>query len=394
MSHPSGAPRILQLASQLPVPARGGGHLRTVGIAKILATLGPVDVAGAPSAYGSTTQTGPYRSLITIPSPRTAPLAAAARAITTASPRVVAATLREGRTGSVAALARTYDLVVVESPLGAPLPRRAHAWGVPVIYSTHNIEQDLRYPYPVAARLLSQADRRALTSRDARVARLSAAIVCCTPHDAEHFRRFDRPVFVVPNCTDLTPVDRGWDTRRGVALMGSFGWLPNIEGLRWFTTEVLPALRTAGLPVHVVTNAISATDRRALEERGAEVHVNVPDVSQIASQTRVAVVPVLTGEGSRVRIADALGLAMQVVTTTVGGYGQPAEVLAACRVADNPAQFVAEVVAAHGEPAPPPPHLAPRWHQHAQVANALWEAAQGEARRSPRRSGGFVQNGG
>jgi hypothetical protein len=267
--------------------------------------------------------------------------------------------------------------VIVEELLAAPVgAAAAELFGVPVVYSAHNLEAAIAYPYPGGrwARPLQRRDRRALDICERRLLAQSDGGVACTIEDAEALGRGAGPVVVVPNCGEPAGPPPPWPDRAGIVLTGSFGWLPNLEGLRWFVAEVLPIVRrTMSVPVSVVTSTLNRRVRRSLADDGIEVHVNVPDVASLAQRARVAVVPVFTAGGSRVRIVDALELGLQVVTTGVGVQGQGDSVRTACRVADEASTFARAIAEAHAAPAPPSVPALPRWGAQGLVVKELWD---------------------
>jgi len=359
--------RVLQIVRELPLPARTGGHKRVLGMAGVWGSIGTVDVAGPPSRFGEPDISGPYRRIIPLAGGKLGRAAALALSITSGSPRVMAASRRTPSGRQLSSLrAERYDLVVIEELLAAPIHQRIEElFDAKVVYSAHNVESAIAYPYRNGhwtTTALQRLDRIALARLERRLAAAAVGIVCCTEDDAVAFRPADRPAVVVPNCADPMAPPPPWAERRGLLLFGSFGWLPNLEGLRWFEAEVLPRARSiADLSVRVVTSALPRRDRITLSALGVDLRLAVPNIVPLAHDARVAAVPVFTAGGSRVRIVEALEFGLHVVTTTVGVRGQPVSVRAACEIADDPMAFAEAIVRASDRPGPPAVPDLPRW---------------------------------
>jgi glycosyltransferase involved in cell wall biosynthesis len=83
---------------------------------------------------------------------------------------------------------------------------------------------------------------------------------------------------------------------------------------------------------------------RGLAGPGVEVAGTVPDVAPYIQRAAFTVAPLLAGGGSRLKILESLGWARGVVATTIGASGLEGLGGAGIVLADEPAQFAAEVV--------------------------------------------------
>jgi glycosyltransferase involved in cell wall biosynthesis len=127
---------------------------------------------------------------------------------------------------------------------------------------------------------------------------------------------------------------------------GSMDWLPNIEGLRWFASEVLPILRRE-LPVKVwVVGRNPAPALRALAARHPELEVTgtVDDVRPFIARARIFIVPLQVGGGTRMKIFEALAMGKAVVSTRVGAEGLPVTDGLHLALADDPLDFAGRVL--------------------------------------------------
>jgi glycosyltransferase involved in cell wall biosynthesis len=102
-----------------------------------------------------------------------------------------------------------------------------------------------------------------------------------------------------------------------------FGWEPNVEGARWFLGEVLPLLRSQGpgCTVRFVGSAIDSSLRAAIRAAGCAYEADVPATLPFLQRARVAIVPLRSGGGTRMKIVEAWAAGVPVVSTALGARG-------------------------------------------------------------------------
>ncbi|MGN6127987.1 MAG: glycosyltransferase family 4 protein [Humibacter sp.] len=102
-----------------------------------------------------------------------------------------------------------------------------------------------------------------------------------------------------------------------VALFGSWGWLPNTSGLKWFMTEVWPLVR-AEMPDAVALVAGSGAEDVDSWPDGARFVGRVPDLSAFTAKAAVVAVPVIHGVGAALKFGEALASGGAVIATPDG----------------------------------------------------------------------------
>lgn len=217
-----------------------------------------------------------------------------------------------------------YDVVCVEHAGLAPLvaERRAgEAWiltmhNVPSITATQMLRRDLRRRDTwvwrrelVAARRL---ERAALKLYD---------VVAVSSHtDAQ---ALPGSTVVVPNGVDtqrLTPTPLPPEPR--LIFTGSLNYRPNVEGLTWFCREVYPAVQDRLPQVQLdIVGRQPVADVSSLAGPSVNVYADVPDIQPFLERARVAVIPLLSGSGTRLKALEAMAAGRPVVGTGVGLAG-------------------------------------------------------------------------
>jgi O-antigen biosynthesis protein len=129
--------------------------------------------------------------------------------------------------------------------------------------------------------------------------------------------------------------------------VGSFRHNPNVEGLLWFVTEVLPRV-TAGNPqaVLVVVGADAPTSMLTRLNRCANVNFSgyVEDIHEPLGRYSTFVCPILSGSGIRVKLLEAFATGIPVISTSLGAEGLARDGGPVCEIADTPDDFAAAVL--------------------------------------------------
>ena len=352
----------LVLAPEAPYPLAGGGALRTASLLHYLAQTHAVDLLvfqqpGDPDPAGLLPGGLARRvEVLELPPNRRG---AAARALRNAA-RVIRQSppLIDRFSGFSAAIARylegrRYDLGLVEHFWCAPYWEQLAPLCGRTVLNLHNIESELHHscsaadrgPAGFAHRLFRQA---ALDLERAWLPRYSM-VLTTSEADASRARAIapSACVSVYPNAIPAAPVPPPADPSGPdvVAFSANFEYHPNRTAVRFFRQEVWPHLRhrwpnlvwrLIGKNPHAVRNLTSGDVR--IETTGP-----VEDAVAELARARVAVVPLLSGSGTRLKILEAWAAAVPVVSTSVGAEGLPARHGDTLLLAETGPEFAAAV---------------------------------------------------
>lgn len=130
-----------------------------------------------------------------------------------------------------------------------------------------------------------------------------------------------------------------------VAFSGNLAYPPNIEAVRYFASSVWPVLRQRWpkLQWRLIGKNPEAVSRYVQGEKYIQLSGPVEDAVRELARAKVAVVPVRSGSGTRVKILEAWAAATPVVSTSVGAEGLPARDGEHLLLADDAERFAETV---------------------------------------------------
>ena len=165
------------------------------------------------------------------------------------------------------------------------------------------------------------------------------------------------PIEVIETGVDVeffSPDQHVTPTPNKLLFLGSLDWMPNIDGLRWFTSEIYPLIRQKcpGVTLDIVgrrpTPFISSLPAK---DESIRVFGDVPDVRPHIAVSDIFVVPLRVGSGTRLKVFEAMAMRRPVVSTTIGAEGLPLTHGTDVVLADSPEEYATQVAALLDDPA-------------------------------------------
>jgi len=134
--------------------------------------------------------------------------------------------------------------------------------------------------------------------------------------------------------------------RDSIIFTGLPKYCANLDGLRYFHREVLPIIKKDWRDVILnVTGDFSGQKVNNLKADDGVVLTGYLDNIKLAiASSWVSVVPIRLGSGTRLKILEAMALGTPVVSTTVGAEGLAVTHEKDILIADEPADFAAQVL--------------------------------------------------
>lgn len=352
----SGArPSALFLTPEAPFPAIGGGALRSASVLMWLAARYRVDVVtfrqpgeGDPRADFPAGVAESVRA-IDLPAHSKAPHARVGRNLMRAiRGRAPLADRFSGfeRELLEATVGRQYELAVVEHFWCAGYVSQLRGLAGKIVLDLHNIESAWHGTMALtghpAVRLLHR--RFQASSRRAEAALLPRFDHLLVTSEADAARVSHPSVSVYPNA--IPSRERFQVARRqAVVFTGNLEYEPNLQAMRRFRARIWPELRQRhpGLRWEIVGKNPHAAAAIAVGDERIDLIGPVEDAVQHIAGARVAVVPLLSGSGTRIKILESWAAGTPVVSTTIGAEGLEAGGGVHLELADSPGEFAQAV---------------------------------------------------
>lgn len=246
---------------------------------------------------------------------------------------------------------QTFDIVHADQLNMASF---AQATGLPMVLDEHNavwtIFQRMAKQERGLMRLLLELEWRRLRRYEGQVCHEADAVMAVSAEDRAALLAAGapEPITVIPIAVDVSgiqTVPRKPDAN-GILSMATMYWPPNIDGVMWFSREVLPLIRQEApdAPFFIVGANPPAEVVALGEQPHVEVTGFVADPTSYLASSALLIVPLRAGGGMRVKILEALARGIPVVSTTIGAEGIDVKDGEHLLIADEPADFATAVL--------------------------------------------------
>lgn len=199
-----------------------------------------------------------------------------------------------------------------------------------VVVRTHNVEFQIweqlasNEKNPVKKWYLNLLAKR-LQRYEMKVLQNVDGLVTITKSDASQFSSLGVKTLSdsIPIGLDVSKIEqKPLDENLSLYHLGAMDWTPNVEGVEWFLNKVWPKIEeeipqaSLNLAGRKMPDSLIRRTKRKLQIEG-----EVDSVIGFVSDKNIAIIPILSGSGMRVKIIEALAHGKVVVTTELGASG-------------------------------------------------------------------------
>ena len=243
-----------------------------------------------------------------------------------------------------------YDIVQLEMIYMAPYIEtiREHS-DATIVLRAHNVEHLIwdriakKTKFPPKRWYLNHLVRT-LKKYEMDVINKVDGIAAITYRDATFFRGETAvPVIDIPFGVNPDEFNPAYEVKDNPTLyhIGSMNWMPNEEGIRWFLNNVWDkvAKRNPDLQLNLAGRNMPKWLLR-LKKKNVNIVGEVPDAKEFVKNNDIAVVPLLSGSGIRIKIIESMAMGKTVVTTMVGAEGIQYSEYENIIIADSPSKMV------------------------------------------------------
>jgi len=352
--------KILQLTKKFPFPLKDGESIAVTNLSKALVAHGCemtllsmntskhfVDIDTLPDSYNH------YNSIHTVYlDNRVTAVGAVSNLFTSASYHVSRFDFKEYREALIQLLkTNTYDIIQLETLYLAPYVETIKKYSrAKVVMRSHNVEFEIwNRVVESTVNLPKKWYLRYLTKKlkDFEIERLGHydAIVTVTQKDLDKYINLGchKKGIVSPIGVDISRYQPRENTSKNPSLsfIGSLDWMPNLDGLDWFLSEVYSGIlkEYPTLKFHIAGRNTPASIE---DMSGANViiHGEVDSAVDFINDHPIMIVPLLSGSGMRVKILEGMALKKVVISTAIGAEGIPALHEDSILIANSPVEFL------------------------------------------------------
>lgn len=361
---------ILFIAPRLPIPADTGGKIRTLNILKQLASCARIHFVcfsfdEKDQEFSSALKSDGIE-VILVPIKELSFADKIIRVLTGSEPVSVSKYYSDVMEGILSELHQTNQFDAAHIDHLHMAHYRGCFDGLPCVLDEHNVEYKI---LERCANVEKSALKRFIFKGQARKMK---------KFEADHVKKFSAYLAVSDEDKNLL-VDLGADSALGhvisngvdtgyfqgsgvrsqgseeeaVVFTGSMDWLPNDDAALYFCKDILPLVwkENPKVKFYVIGKSPSA---RLSEYAGSDDRIiltgRVDDVRAYVERSRIFVVPLRIGGGTRLKILEAMAMQRVVVSTSIGAEG------IACRdghdiiIADKPEDFARKVLTLLDDP--------------------------------------------
>lgn len=246
-----------------------------------------------------------------------------------------------------------YDAVVFESALAG---NYCFPKDVKVILDQHNLEFELLqrvylHEKSLLRKWYNWRESRIMKSIEMKLCREAHAIAVPSERERLLLKSVlpDKIIEVVPNGVDIEYFDGdnlNQEIENRIVFTGSMEYYPNVEAVLFFAQKCWPLIRQyiPDASWQIVGKNPLPNVQKLAKLPGVTVTGTVVDVRPHFAQAKVAIVPLLVGGGTRLKILEAMAMRKAVVSTSLGCEGLSVAPGTHLIVEDEPEAFARAVI--------------------------------------------------
>ncbi len=254
--------------------------------------------------------------------------------------------------------AQAFDIVQLETLFMAPyLPVIREYSRAKITLRLHNIEhliwQRLFYQNFFSPKAIYFFHLyKSLKKYELKVLEEVDALLPITDKDAAFFRGHTQTkIRTISYGVSLPDIPEKDASENALFYIGAMNWIPNQEGIRWFLKEVWPTLhrKFPDMKFYLAGRKMPSWLRK-LKSANVVVLGEVEDAEAFVRSKKIAVVPLFSGSGIRIKIIESMSLGKAIISTQLGAEGIDYENAKNIFIADTQEAFIQQVSILYTQP--------------------------------------------
>lgn len=209
--------------------------------------------------------------------------------------------------------------------------------GIPCIIDEHNVEclilkrlaQNTRH---LLKKIIFWREQGRMAALEVRVCSKAFRVLFVSEEDRQNYGKLGgdlKNTVVIPNGVDTEYFrSQGFNVstsqENSLVFTGSMDWLPNSDSVEYFCKEILPLVWARNPNVKfIVVGKNPPQNIQKLGEKDPRIVVTggVADVRPYVEKSKIFVVPLRIGGGTRLKILEAMSMEKAVISTSIGAEG-------------------------------------------------------------------------
>lgn len=229
-------------------------------------------------------------------------------------------------------LKKRFDLVILETPAPshpAKIIRRLNR-DTRIIYDAHNVDSNLEKAL-IANRKIRDVNLKLIERSERLLFKTVGEAFTCSENDRIAYNKINKgrlKISVIPNGVEINKCGNDPSVRsqspQFLLFCGFLGSHANSEGIFWFYKSIWPQIKKLFSSLKVIilgSGEIPVSLENLKKDPDIIFTGKVQEVRPFYERSAVAVVPLKTGSGTRLKILEAMSSGVAVVSTTVGAEG-------------------------------------------------------------------------
>ena len=244
----------------------------------------------------------------------------------------------------------SFDVVIIESLFVAPYISTIKSISdAKIVLRAHNVEHKIwerirkNTKNPLKKRYINLLAKR-LKKYEIEVFDAIDGIAAMTKVDENDFKKlgFKKGIEAIPTGYIIRGQENVSEPveENSIFHIASMDWLPNVEGVDWFLTNVWPIIAQS--------KGVAKLYLAGREMPESYYNLNLPNVTVVGKvksakefylSKKIMIVPVLSGSGMRIKIVEGMALGKIIISTTIGAEGINCTSGENIIIADTPKDF-------------------------------------------------------
>ncbi|RKS83223.1 glycosyltransferase involved in cell wall biosynthesis [Haloarcula quadrata] len=227
-------------------------------------------------------------------------------------------------------------------------------YNIPVVYRSHNIETDIlrdvmKSTDNLAKKIYLYIQTRKMKKYESETVPEFNKAIMISEEDQTRIHQMcpDVNSSVVPPGIDIDYFSRTTEKvdDNTIVFLGSLDWPPNVDGFRWFYSNIYPKIKEQIPNVSLLVVGKNPPESiQEISNQSVEITGFVEDIRPYVEAGSAFVAPIRMGSGVRIKVLNAMALGLPVVSTSLGAQGIECENGTNIQIADEPDGFASATV--------------------------------------------------